>query len=603
MGIQPRRKHGYKLQPRSDTQRFVHSSGTLYFRGTVLLLHFPFNHFFEAALPQVPTGISILQHVELFSATLIKLINLSTRRSYNARFSNMLHVNVTPRQHVTLPGWTPGTSRDIRKFGKGAMFTPLRTLRRCVAGEVEVIRSVAPPCDTVVHRRIFLHSSQNRERQDILREMKRLRNLVHPHIVSIVGTYEEQYHWKADHEYGILMDPIGDQDLEIFLTQIDNGEEQQRRQHRVWLHGWLSCLASALRYIHRNGLRHKNIAPKNIIHRGSQVYFTDFGISTRLRRSQATASLLYAAPEIDRIGHEGHTKRSDIFSLGCLFLEMLTAIDNRSVNGFRMHCRGSRENDDAKPFRYYSALPEIRKWFSYRDFDNEVARDWWGRAILPMLNENEDDRPKAIQTLRRFQTADLLPDAPNRFCRCHPSNPIPYVELEESVVMPAQIEFFEIPKNVHKDFEVELVEPARCRPWHELKSLPSFDYREYTFRIGSLVWIRNTDGSDSLAEIAEAKSVGDGTARILIRVFWYYSREKKLVDILRSSQRLFPKSYKYIKSNHTEVLLWDTIQREITETERAKILRRRTLDMFWEPHYICSSSAPGVSWANVVLDG
>lgn len=60
MGIQPRRKHGYKLQPRSDTQRFVHSSGTLYFRGTVLLLHFPFNHFFEAALTQVPTGLTTL---------------------------------------------------------------------------------------------------------------------------------------------------------------------------------------------------------------------------------------------------------------------------------------------------------------------------------------------------------------------------------------------------------------------------------------------------------------------------------------------------------------------------------------------------------------
>ncbi|KAH7033910.1 kinase-like domain-containing protein, partial [Macrophomina phaseolina] len=150
--------------------------------------------------------------------------------------------------------------------------------------------------------------------EGIAEEIKRLKSLDHRHVINVVGTYQ------AANEYGILMCPVGDQDLEAFFTQLDNGDEQ-RHQHRTWLHGWLSCLASAVGYIHDHGLLHKEIAPKNIIHRGSEVYFTDFGLTTSTV-SDARTTTAYAAPEIERIECQ-HTRSSDLFSLGCVYLEIL----------------------------------------------------------------------------------------------------------------------------------------------------------------------------------------------------------------------------------------------------------------------------------------
>ncbi|MDB5542547.1 MAG: multi-sensor signal transduction multi-kinase, partial [Devosia sp.] len=93
-------------------------------------------------------------------------------------------------------------------------------------------------------------------------------------------------------------------------------------------------LAAAIGQVHRRGLIHKNLKPANILvdvaSRG--VWLTGFGIASRLlREHQAPAppeviagTLAYMAPEQTGRMNRSIDARSDLYSLGIIFYEMLT---------------------------------------------------------------------------------------------------------------------------------------------------------------------------------------------------------------------------------------------------------------------------------------
>lgn len=100
------------------------------------------------------------------------------------------------------------------------------------------------------------------------------------------------------------------------------------------------CLASTLAYMHSSGVRHQDIKPSNIIHRGSTIYFTDFSSSSQFQIGQtistenpARTSAMYSAPEV--INCDGvlnrHGRGTDVFALGAVFREMLTVLTDYSV--------------------------------------------------------------------------------------------------------------------------------------------------------------------------------------------------------------------------------------------------------------------------------
>ncbi|HWS69924.1 MAG TPA: AAA family ATPase [Steroidobacteraceae bacterium] len=93
-------------------------------------------------------------------------------------------------------------------------------------------------------------------------------------------------------------------------------------------------LAGALRQAHARGLIHKDIKPANIlvdVARGS-VWLTGFGIASRLPRERPNpeppdaiaGTLAYMAPEQTGRMNRSIDSRSDLYSLGITFYEMLT---------------------------------------------------------------------------------------------------------------------------------------------------------------------------------------------------------------------------------------------------------------------------------------
>jgi PAS domain S-box-containing protein len=93
-------------------------------------------------------------------------------------------------------------------------------------------------------------------------------------------------------------------------------------------------LTLALRHVHECGLIHKDIKPGNVlVHRdSSRVWLTGFGLASRLPREHhgpappevIAGTLAYMAPEQTGRMNRSVDSRSDLYSLGVAFYEMLT---------------------------------------------------------------------------------------------------------------------------------------------------------------------------------------------------------------------------------------------------------------------------------------
>ena len=144
--------------------------------------------------------------------------------------------------------------------------------------------------------------------------------LQHPHVVEIVTPY-----WESQ-SVGILMRPVADYNLSQYLTTCSATHKERQN---ILL--WFSCLSAGLEHIHGQGVCHGDIKPSNILIKDEKVLFSDFGASTTVAGFKGDEgrppefTMLYAAPEILR---GERRSESDVFSLGCVFLEMATVLSS-----------------------------------------------------------------------------------------------------------------------------------------------------------------------------------------------------------------------------------------------------------------------------------
>ncbi|KAF2815084.1 kinase-like protein, partial [Mytilinidion resinicola] len=88
------------------------------------------------------------------------------------------------------------------------------------------------------------------------------------------------------------------------------------------------CLAKAIEYLHSQKIRHKDLKPSNVLLGRDNLWLTDFGSSTDFSMLSMSATEngergtpKYFAPEVAL--YERNGRSADMFSLGCIFLEML----------------------------------------------------------------------------------------------------------------------------------------------------------------------------------------------------------------------------------------------------------------------------------------
>jgi serine/threonine protein kinase len=167
----------------------------------------------------------------------------------------------------------------------------------------------------ILHRR---HGSRKQEIRAFLNEALILSDLHHPGIVPVYDAG-----WTDDGFFYIVSRFIEGGDLSALLTR---GRPVPEESARV-----VMAIAEALHYAHTRGLVHRDIKPANVlIDQPWRPLLTDFGVALRDkdfgRGSGLVGTPAYMSPEQARGEGNRVDGRSDIFSLGIMFYELLTGV-------------------------------------------------------------------------------------------------------------------------------------------------------------------------------------------------------------------------------------------------------------------------------------
>lgn len=177
-----------------------------------------------------------------------------------------------------------------------------------------------------VARKVIRHTS-SRKQWELYREAKIMARFNHPHITHLIADYED-----AD-SVTLLVLPVADCNLLQYLSGCPSGLSTGEE---MW--DWFNCLSSGLHYMHEKGVRHRDIKPSNILVKNKRLLYSDFGSSNLVADEESIGSESadfteqYAAPEVYR-GERG--RAADVWSLGCVFYEIVTNLLRQPVEDLR----------------------------------------------------------------------------------------------------------------------------------------------------------------------------------------------------------------------------------------------------------------------------
>ncbi len=224
-----------------------------------------------------------------------------------------------------LQSFLAGESWDDSKWMKGALigqgsFGCVYLALHAVTGELLAVKQVETPSPGA--------NSQNDSRKKSMiealkREISLLRDLRHPNIVQYLGC-------GSSAEY-----------LNIFLEYVPGGSVQTMLNSygalpEPLVRSFVRQILNGLSYLHNRDIIHRDIKGANILvdNKGT-IKISDFGISKKLEatnilngannnkhRPSLQGSVFWMAPEV--VKQTSYTRKADIWSLGCLVVEMMT---------------------------------------------------------------------------------------------------------------------------------------------------------------------------------------------------------------------------------------------------------------------------------------
>lgn len=241
--------------------------------------------------------------------------------------------------------WSRRGSHVEFKRGESIPLEKGRVLGYGMNGEV-----VEATCKGVI---FALKKIYNRNKVQIgqMKEIDVLKKLKHRHIVRLVGTYTQPpylglliwpvarcdlalvlefmemdglYDYASAQEPGVLEKPAGYSLSVEELWDIVGDQDE-----RIW--SSFGCLTRAITYLHKNKIRHKDIKLSNILLSRDGIWLTDFGVVkdftadlTSTSESRERGTLRYCALEVS--SYEKSGRLADMFSLGCVFLEIVVVL-------------------------------------------------------------------------------------------------------------------------------------------------------------------------------------------------------------------------------------------------------------------------------------
>ena len=246
----------------------------------------------------------------------------------------------------------------------------------------------------------------------LIREIGLLRSFSHRHLVKILGSYTDK------DCIAFLMQPIADYDLFSFLTSSNPSQGQ-----RMSMRNYFGCLAGAIDYLHARNVRHRDLKSTNILVKGDRVYVTDFGTAFDWSKTNATTqhrnipySVEYTSPEVMK-GKPRNTA-SDMWSLGVVFLEMVTVLLGSTISEFKAHMvhrssrnRGGRTSSfEPYPHANLAAVNDwmeiLRQRVHIQHYDKEPLQ--WIKELLQRDPERRRHSRGLMQDMQESASSDLF---------------------------------------------------------------------------------------------------------------------------------------------------------------------------------------------------
>jgi serine/threonine protein kinase len=314
--------------------------------------------------------------------------------------------------------WSGKGSHAEFKYGETIPLEKGRVLGHGMNGEV-----VEATCKGV---KFALKKIYHRNKVQIgqMKEIDVLKKLKHRHIVKLVGTYTQPPY------LGLLIWPVARCDLALVLELIemgglyDHASTQEPRvlekpaghclsveelrdilgnqYERIW--SSFGCLTRAITYLHENKIRHKDIKPSNILLSRNGIWLTDFGAAkdftddlTSTSESRERGTLRYCAPEVS--SYEKSGRSADMFSLGCVFLEMVVVLT---------HSHTLTDLSKLRPLKnhsYEANLDHIDQWLALAE-PTETKTQHLLYEIKQMLDRDRTRRPTAKALALRISSID-----------------------------------------------------------------------------------------------------------------------------------------------------------------------------------------------------
>jgi len=191
----------------------------------------------------------------------------------------------------------------------------------------------------VALKKIRLETESEGVPSTAIREISLLKELEHPNVVSLLDVVH------ADHKLYLVFEYL-DKDLKKHMddsetlcrnsdTAIDQSGDRSKRLRKAGglpenlAKSYLRQLLSGIAYCHTHRVLHRDLKPQNLLidNRGN-IKLADFGLARAFgvpvrNFTHEVVTLWYRPPEI-LLGEKIYSTAVDIWSLGCIFAEMLT---------------------------------------------------------------------------------------------------------------------------------------------------------------------------------------------------------------------------------------------------------------------------------------
>ena len=206
---------------------------------------------------------------------------------------------------------------------------------------------------------------------DFVMEQRHLTKCKHHHVIDFLASFTDV------RDYGLITTPVADSTLKKLLSEYTEEIIDDRPIRNAFIHAF-GCLLEAVSYLHDElKIRHRDLKPGNILLHNHKVRICDFGSaydheppdqneSTEASRPPGTRR--YKAPEVlpdheFNVPHR-HNNMVDIFSLGCVFLEMYTVINEETLNKMAKFITQGGTSEFNGDWIYASCIKRIDLWLA-----------------------------------------------------------------------------------------------------------------------------------------------------------------------------------------------------------------------------------------------